>query len=93
MIWNPLSNGRLASGHRLLGIISSMTNRVDSSVDEAASADMADPFENAGMRLYSLRMQAMDPDVFSPLDILRMHTGTAAALGVDEQMGSLKLVS
>ena len=92
MIWNPLSNGRLASGLPAIKDYLQRGIRVGLGVDGAASADIADPFENMRMGLYSLRMQAMDPDVFSPLDILRMHTlGTAAALGVDEQIGSLEV--
>ena len=92
MIWNPLSNGRLASGLPAIEDYLQRGIRVGLGVDGAASADIADPFENMRMGLYSLRMRAMDPTVFSPLDILRMHTlGTAEALGVDEQIGSLEV--
>ena len=92
MIWNPLSNGRLASGLPNIEDYLQRGIRIGLGVDGAASADIADPFENMRMGLYSLRMRAMDPAVFSPLDILRMHTlGTAEALGVDEQIGSLEV--
>ena len=92
MIWNPLSNGRLASGLPDIEDYLQRGIRIGLGVDGAASADIADPFENMRMGLYSLRMRAMDPTVFSPLEILRMHTlGTAEALGVDEQVGSLEV--
>ena len=92
MIWNPLSNGRLASGLPDIEDYLQRGIRIGLGVDGAASADIADPFENMRMGLYSLRMRAMDPTVFSPLEILRMHTlGTAEALGVDEQIGSLEV--
>ena len=60
-------------------------------MDGAASADIADPFENIRLGRYRLRTCAIDPAVFSPLDILRTHTiGNAEALGVDEQVGNLE---
>lgn len=92
MIWNPLSNGRLASGLPDIEDYLKRGIRIGLGVDGAASADIADPFENMRMGLYGLRMRAMDPAVFSPLDILRLHTlGTAEALGVNEQIGSLEV--
>jgi len=91
MIWNPLSNGRLASGLPDILRYQNMGIRVGMGVDGAASADIADPFENMRMGLYALRMQHRDAKVMSPMQILRLHTlDTARALGVAEQVGSLE---
>lgn len=91
MIWNPLSNGRLASGLPDIQRYRDMGIRVGMGVDGAASADIADPFENMRMGLYALRMQHRNAQVMSPMDILRLHTlHTAEALGVAEQVGSLE---
>ncbi|MGA1675343.1 MAG: amidohydrolase family protein [Pseudomonadales bacterium] len=91
MIWNPLSNGRLASGlpdilgYREAGV------RVGMGVDGAASADIADPFENMRMGLYALRMQYRNAGVMQPMEMLRLHTlDTAEILGVDKHTGSLE---
>ena len=86
MIWNPLSNGRLASGladipsYRAAGI------EVGMGIDGQASADVSDPFENMRMGMYQLRMKQQSPDAMQPYDILYLHTfGTARALGVARQ--------
>ena len=80
MIWNPLSNGRLASGladipsYRAAGI------EVGMGIDGQASADVSDPFENMRMGMYQLRMEQQSPDAMQPYDILYLHTlGTARA--------------
>lgn len=92
MIWNPLSNGRLASGladipsYRAAGI------EVGMGIDGQASADLSDPFENMRMGMYQLRMEKQSPDAMQPYDVLYLHTlGTARALGVDEEVGSLEV--
>lgn len=91
MIWNPLSNGRLASGlsdiphYRELGL------KVGMGVDGAASGDISDPFENMRMGMYALRMQHHDPDIMSAEEILRLHTlDTANVLGIGDKVGSLE---
>ncbi len=91
MIWNPLSNGRLASGladivnARRLGV------RIGMGLDGQASADISDPFENMRMGLYAIRMQYQSANVLMPIDVLRMHTiETAEVIGVADQVGSLE---
>ena len=60
-------------------------------MDGAASAEIVDPFKNIRLGICSLCTCAMDPAVFSPLDILRTHTiDNAEALGVGEQVGNLE---
>ncbi|MFC5863050.1 amidohydrolase family protein [Acidicapsa dinghuensis] len=91
MSWNPLSNGRLASGvadipkYRKLGL------RVGMGVDGEASADLADPFENMRTGLYAIRDKYEDATIMSPYDVLYLHTmGSADVMGVKDKLGSLE---
>jgi len=91
MIWNPLSNGRLASGLADIPHYLELGMRVGMGVDGAASADIADPFENLRMGLYALRMQHRNANVMRPIDILRLHTlRTAEVLEVADEVGSIE---
>ncbi|WP_167854781.1 amidohydrolase family protein [Mangrovimicrobium sediminis] len=91
MSWNPLSNGRLASG---LADIPGYLERgipVGMGVDGAASADIGDPFENMRMGMYALRMQHRDAGIMSPLQVMKLHTmGSAELIGVADKVGSLE---
>jgi cytosine/adenosine deaminase-related metal-dependent hydrolase len=91
MSWQPLSNGRLASGiadihkYRAIGV------KVGMGVDGQASADVADPFENMRMGLYLLRAKYQEPTIMQPIDILRLHTmGSAEVMGIADKVGSLE---
>jgi 5-methylthioadenosine/S-adenosylhomocysteine deaminase len=91
MIWNPLSNGRLASGLSDIPHYLEMGVSVGMGVDGAASADIADPFENMRMGMYALRMKHHNANVMLPIDVLRLHTlSTARVLKVDDAVGSLE---
>jgi 5-methylthioadenosine/S-adenosylhomocysteine deaminase len=90
MSWNPLSNGRLASGiadipkYLMLGV------KVGMGVDGQASADLPDPFENMRVGLYMIRAKYESAQVMQPRDVLRLHTlGSAQVMGVDDRVGSL----
>jgi len=92
MSWNPLSNGRLASGiadipkYLMLGL------KVGMGVDGQASADLPDPFENMRMGLYMVRAKYESALVMQPIDVLRLHTmGSADVLGVADKVGSLEV--
>ncbi len=90
MIWNPLSNGRLASGLADVIKYQKAGIKVGMGIDGQASADMSDPFENMRMGLYQTRMAHESAQVMQPYDVLRLHTlGTAEAMGVEDQVGSL----
>jgi len=92
MIWNPLSNGRLASGLSDIPKYIESGLGVGMGVDGAASADIADPFENMRMGMYALRMKHKNADVMSTMEILRLHTlKTAQVLKVDKDVGSLEV--
>lgn len=89
--WNPLSNGRLASGiadipkYRALGV------KIGMGVDGQASADIPDPFENMRMGLYMIRAKYESALVLQPFDVLKFHTlGSAQVLNVADKVGSLE---
>ncbi|MDA0272213.1 MAG: amidohydrolase family protein [Proteobacteria bacterium] len=91
MIWNPLSNGRLASGLADIPSYQKYGIPVGMGIDGQASADISDPFENMRMGMYAIRMKYQDPEAMMPLDVLRLHTiGTAKVFGIEDQVGSLE---
>lgn len=90
MVWNPMSNGRLASGiadipkYRKLGL------KIGMGVDGQGSSDLPDPFENMRMGLYLIRAKYQSAKTLQPIDMLRFHTiESAEVLGVDDKVGSL----
>jgi cytosine/adenosine deaminase-related metal-dependent hydrolase len=91
MIWNPLSNGRLASGLPDIHAYMRKGIGIGMGVDGQASADISDPFENMRMGLYALRMREQHAKGLQPHDILRLHTlETAKVLKIDHLVGSLE---
>ncbi|MGC2618942.1 MAG: amidohydrolase family protein, partial [Acidobacteriaceae bacterium] len=91
MSWNPLSNGRLASGVADIPKYLKMGIRVGMGVDGEASADLADPFENMRTGLYAIHDKYEDATVMSPYEVLWLHTmGSADVLGVKNKLGSLE---
>jgi cytosine/adenosine deaminase-related metal-dependent hydrolase len=91
MSWNPLSNGRLASGVADIPAYLKAGIRVGMGVDGEASADLADPFENMRTGLYAIRDKYENATIMSPYDVLRLHTmGSADVLGVADRLGSLE---
>ena len=91
MSWNPLSNGRLASGVADIPAYLKAGVRVGMGVDGEASADLADPFENLRTGLYAIRDKYENAGVMSPYDVLKLHTmGSADVLGVADRLGSLE---
>jgi cytosine/adenosine deaminase-related metal-dependent hydrolase len=91
MSWNPLSNGRLASGVADIPKYLKMGIRVGMGVDGEASADLADPFENMRTGLYAVRDKYEDATVLSPYQVLYLHTmGSADVMGAKDKLGSLE---
>jgi 5-methylthioadenosine/S-adenosylhomocysteine deaminase len=91
MSWNPLSNGRLASGTADIPKYLKMGIRVGMGVDGEASADLADPFENMRTGLYAMHDKYEDATVMSPYQVLWLHTmGSADVLNVKDKLGSLE---
>ena len=90
MSWNPMSNGRLASGVPDIPKYLKMGVRVGMGVDGEASADVADPFENMRTGLYAIRDRYQSAAIMSPYQVLWLHTmGSADVLGVRDRLGSL----
>jgi 5-methylthioadenosine/S-adenosylhomocysteine deaminase len=91
MSWNPLSNGRLASGTADIPAYLKAGIRVGMGVDGEASADLADPFENMRTGLYAIRDMYQSAYIMTPYDVLRLQTmGSADVLGVSDRLGSLE---
>ena len=91
MTWNPLSNGRMASGVADIPKYLKLGMRVGMGIDGEASGDLADPFENMRAGLYAIRDKYQDATVISPYQLLLLHTlGSADVLGVKNKLGSLE---
>ena len=91
MTWNPLSNGRMASGVPDIPRYLKMGIRVGMGIDGEASGDLADPFENMRAGLYAVRDKYEDATVLSPYQVLWLHTmGAADVLKVKDRLGSLE---
>jgi 5-methylthioadenosine/S-adenosylhomocysteine deaminase len=89
--WNPLSNGRMASGVADIPRYLKLGIRVGMGIDGEASGDLADPFENMRAGLYAVRDKYGDATVLSPYQVLWLHTmGSADVLGVKGKLGSLE---
>jgi cytosine/adenosine deaminase-related metal-dependent hydrolase len=89
--WNPLSNGRMASGIADIPTYLKLGMRVGMGIDGEASGDLADPFENMRAGLYAVRDKYGDATVLSPYRVLWLHTmGSADVLGVKDKLGSLE---
>jgi 5-methylthioadenosine/S-adenosylhomocysteine deaminase len=91
MSWNPLSNGRLASGIADIPAYLQAGLTIGMGVDGEASADLADPFENMRAGLYAVRDKYESAAVLEPYQVLHMATvGSAEVLGVGDRIGSLE---
>ena len=91
MIWNPMSNGRLASGIVDIPAYQKMGIKIGMGVDGEGSADLPDPFENMRTGLYFIRAKYESAKILQPIDVLRFHTlGSAEVLGVADKVGSLE---
>ena len=92
MSWNPLSNGRLASGLADIPRYLRFGVKIGMGVDGQASADIADPFENMRMGLYGIRAKYESATILKPMDVLRFHTlGSATVMNVADKVGSLEV--
>jgi 5-methylthioadenosine/S-adenosylhomocysteine deaminase len=92
MSWNPLSNGRLASGLADIPKYLRYGVKIGMGVDGQASADIADPFENMRQGIYAIRARYMSGTILKPIDVLRFHTlGSATVMNVADKVGSLEV--
>jgi 5-methylthioadenosine/S-adenosylhomocysteine deaminase len=92
MVWNPMSNGRLASGIADIPKYRAMGIKVGMGEDGEGSSDLPDPFENMRMGLYVIRAKHESAKILQPIDVLRFHTmGSAEVLGIADKVGSLEI--
>jgi len=91
MVWNPMSNGRLASGIADIPKYRKMGIKVGMGVDGEGSSDLPDPFENMRMGLYVVRAKYENASILRPYDVLKFHTiGSARVIHVADRVGSLE---
>ncbi|CAM3415328.1 amidohydrolase family protein [Occultella aeris] len=92
MVWQPTSNGRLASGVADVVRYARAGIGVGMGLDDQACTDISDPFGNMRLGLYSQRALHHDAAVMSAQQVLRLHTlGSAEVLGVADRVGSLEV--
>lgn len=91
MVWQPTSNGRLASGIADIPACVEAGVRVGVGLDDQSCTDISDPWQNMRIGIYLLRAERRDPRAMGVGQMLRLHTlGSAEALGIDDRVGSLE---
>jgi cytosine/adenosine deaminase-related metal-dependent hydrolase len=91
MSWQPMSNGRLASGVARIPEMREHGMRVGIGLDDQSCTDVSDPFANMRTGIALLRATYRDPLAMPVADMLTLHTrGSAEALGIDGDVGSLR---
>ena len=91
MSWQPVSNGRLASGTADIPAIRAAGMRIGVGLDDQACTDLSDPWQSLRTGINALRAESGDPLVMGPAEMLWLHTvGSARILGVDDRVGALE---
>jgi len=92
MVWQPTSNGRLASGIADIPRCRELGMRVGMGLDDQSCTDLSDPFQNMRIGMYLLRASRRDPEALGVREVLELHTlGSARVLGIDGDVGSLEV--
>lgn len=92
MSWQPMSNGRLASGVADIPRIRELGMRVGMGLDDQSCTDVSDPFANMRTGLALVRATFRDPGALPVRDVLDLHTrGSAEVLGIDDRVGTLRI--
>lgn len=92
MVWQPTSNGRLASGVADIPACRAAGMTVGVGLDDQSCTDVSDPWQNMRMGICVLRAVTQDPASMAVADMLELHTlGSARVLGVDADVGSLEV--
>jgi 5-methylthioadenosine/S-adenosylhomocysteine deaminase len=92
MSWQPMSNGRLASGVARIPRIRELGMRVGIGLDDQSCTDVSDPFANMRTGLALVRATHHEPGALPVRDVLDMHTrGSAEVLGIDDRVGTLRV--
>jgi cytosine/adenosine deaminase-related metal-dependent hydrolase len=91
MVWQPTSNGRLASGIADVPACIAAGMRVGVGLDDQSCTDISDPWQNMRMGIYMQRAHKRDARAMGVAQMLRLHTlGSAEVLGIDDRVGSLR---
>jgi cytosine/adenosine deaminase-related metal-dependent hydrolase len=91
-VWQPTSNGRLASGVAKVPQWLDEGMRVGVGLDDQSCTDVSDPFQNMRIGIYTQRATHRDPTVMGPRQMLYLHTkGGAETLQVEDRVGSLEV--
>lgn len=91
MSWQPMSNGRLASGVADIVAYRAAGMKVGVGLDSNACSDTCDPFENVRTGLALIRTKYQNAKVLSVYEMLYLHTmGSAEVMGVADKIGSLE---
>jgi len=92
MSWQPMSNGRLASGVARIPELRAAGMRVGIGLDDQSCTDVSDPFGNMRTGLSLIRATYHDPAALPVREVLEMHTrGSAEVLGIDGHVGTLRV--
>lgn len=90
--WQPGANGRLASGVLDVPELLRRGVTVGLGLDDQACSDIADPWQNMRLGMFTVRATWRDPAAASPADVLRAQTlGAAETMGVDDRVGSIEV--
>lgn len=90
--WQPMSNGRLASGVTRIPEMRAAGMRVGIGLDDQSCTDVSDPFANMRTGISLLRATYKDPAAMPVHDMLVLATrGSAETLGIDDRVGSLRV--
>jgi len=86
--WQPVADGRLASGTADIPSLTSRGIRVGLGLGDQACSDVSDPWQSMRFALYQSRA-ASGTTALSPADVLRMQTiGAAEVIGQSGSVGS-----
>jgi cytosine/adenosine deaminase-related metal-dependent hydrolase len=92
MVWQPASNGRLASGVAAIPRLRELGVRVGVGLDDQSCTDISDPFQNMRIGICLQRATNRDPAAMPVPDMLELHTiGSARVLGIEDRVGSLEV--
>lgn len=92
MVWQPTSNGRLASGYANIPACTEAGLRIGVGLDDQSCTDISDPWQNMRMGIYTQRANARSPSAMAVSRMLDLHTrGSAAVLGIDDRVGTLEV--
>ena len=92
MVWQPTSNGRLASGVADIARFRALGMPIGVGLDDQSCTDISDPFQNMRIGIYTQRAVHRDASVVMPREMIRLHTlGSAEALGVADRIGSIEV--